>query len=363
MRAPAGAAGGLRPSPGRRAWPRPTREPPTRLTPAGFTHAGRLAHAVARHAAHCRAPGPGRGPALLHPGDHQADLRGAAGRRQHGHERRGRHGDGCARDVSRSRGPLRCHWLRAWKAGTPAHVRTARPACRPQRRRGSPAPQPPLRPAAQAGCRARWQRWRPAPSRSSRRAWSTAARVRAAARLASEGAGGRRRRRQCGCPPPLGGPHTCRPPAGLRCMGPLCSSHPPQTPLPPLPYRPPGAPVYRGTLHALGALWRAEGLRGMYAGLGPTALSQAPFSALYYMFYTRLQVGCCCCCRCCCRCCCCCCCCCRLASIPLALPLPPPSTACSTPACRSVRILVACVSDFGRPCARLQPRLSAATPR
>ena len=38
-------------------------------------------------------------------------------------------------------------------------------------------------------------------------------------------------------------------------------------------------------------MWRTEGLRGMYAGLGPTALSQAPFSALYYMFYTRLQVG------------------------------------------------------------------------
>jgi solute carrier family 25 protein 38 len=52
-----------------------------------------------------------------------------------------------------------------------------------------------------------------------------------------------------------------------------------------------GAHAYRGTLHALSSIWRAEGLRGMYRGLGPTALSQAPFSALYYMFYTRLQVG------------------------------------------------------------------------
>lgn len=49
--------------------------------------------------------------------------------------------------------------------------------------------------------------------------------------------------------------------------------------------------MYRGTIHALQHLWRSEGVRGLYAGLGPTALSQAPFSALYYMFYTRLQVG------------------------------------------------------------------------
>ena len=43
-------------------------------------------------------------------------------------------------------------------------------------------------------------------------------------------------------------------------------------------------------MHALGEMWRSEGLRGMYRGMGPTVLSQAPFSALYYMFYTRLQV-------------------------------------------------------------------------
>lgn len=52
-----------------------------------------------------------------------------------------------------------------------------------------------------------------------------------------------------------------------------------------------GGHAYRGTLHALGEIWRADGLRGMYRGIGPTALSQAPFSALYYMFYTQLQAG------------------------------------------------------------------------
>ena len=48
--------------------------------------------------------------------------------------------------------------------------------------------------------------------------------------------------------------------------------------------------TYSNTLHALGSIARSEGLRGLYRGLGPTMLSNAPFSALYYMFYTRLQV-------------------------------------------------------------------------
>lgn len=64
-----------------------------------------------------------------------------------------------------------------------------------------------------------------------------------------------------------------------------------KTPPPAPPPRRTGGHAYTGTLHALSSMWRTEGLRGMYAGLGPTALSQAPFSALYYMFYTRLQVG------------------------------------------------------------------------
>ncbi|KAL4853316.1 Mitochondrial glycine transporter [Chlorella vulgaris] len=50
-----------------------------------------------------------------------------------------------------------------------------------------------------------------------------------------------------------------------------------------------GGHAYTGTLQALSSIWRTEGVRGMYAGLAPTALSQAPFSALYYLFYTRLQ--------------------------------------------------------------------------
>lgn len=44
------------------------------------------------------------------------------------------------------------------------------------------------------------------------------------------------------------------------------------------------------TLGALRAITRAEGVRGLFGGLGPTVLSNAPFAGLYYMFYTRLQV-------------------------------------------------------------------------
>ncbi|KAL6778335.1 hypothetical protein ACKKBG_A17795 [Auxenochlorella protothecoides x Auxenochlorella symbiontica] len=43
------------------------------------------------------------------------------------------------------------------------------------------------------------------------------------------------------------------------------------------------------TLGALRAITRAEGVRGLFGGLGPTVLSNAPFAGLYYMFYTRLQ--------------------------------------------------------------------------
>jgi solute carrier family 25, member 38 len=48
-------------------------------------------------------------------------------------------------------------------------------------------------------------------------------------------------------------------------------------------------PQYRNTVHALSTIAREEGLRGLYRGLGPTILANAPFSALYYTFYTRLQ--------------------------------------------------------------------------
>ena len=48
-------------------------------------------------------------------------------------------------------------------------------------------------------------------------------------------------------------------------------------------------PQYANTLDALVSIARTEGIRGLYRGLGPTILSNAPFSALYYAFYTRLQ--------------------------------------------------------------------------
>jgi len=46
---------------------------------------------------------------------------------------------------------------------------------------------------------------------------------------------------------------------------------------------------YRGTLDALRAVSRAEGLRGLTAGLLPTLLRDVPFSGLYFMFYERLK--------------------------------------------------------------------------
>eukprot|EP00890_Picochlorum_soloecismus_P006034 jgi/Picsp_1/6431/NSC_03779-R1_solute carrier family 25 member 38 len=48
-------------------------------------------------------------------------------------------------------------------------------------------------------------------------------------------------------------------------------------------------PMYKNTTHALRTIAKQEGIRGMYKGLGPTILSNAPFSAIYYLFYTRLQ--------------------------------------------------------------------------
>jgi solute carrier family 25 protein 38 len=46
---------------------------------------------------------------------------------------------------------------------------------------------------------------------------------------------------------------------------------------------------YKNTFDALATIARSEGPRGLYRGLGPTVLTNAPFSALYYMFYTRLK--------------------------------------------------------------------------
>lgn len=52
-----------------------------------------------------------------------------------------------------------------------------------------------------------------------------------------------------------------------------------------------GAPQYTGTAHALASITRERGLQGLFSGVGPTLLANAPFSAIYYVFYTQLQVG------------------------------------------------------------------------
>ena len=44
-----------------------------------------------------------------------------------------------------------------------------------------------------------------------------------------------------------------------------------------------------GPARAIAQVFRTEGARGLYRGLGASILSSAPFSALYYLFYTRLQ--------------------------------------------------------------------------
>lgn len=48
-------------------------------------------------------------------------------------------------------------------------------------------------------------------------------------------------------------------------------------------------PLYRNTADALQTIFRAEGVRGLYVGLVPTIASNVPFSAIYYMLYTRIQ--------------------------------------------------------------------------
>lgn len=44
------------------------------------------------------------------------------------------------------------------------------------------------------------------------------------------------------------------------------------------------------TVSALATIARTEGVRGLFRGLGPTVAANAPFSALYYSFYSRLRV-------------------------------------------------------------------------
>ncbi|KAK9864781.1 hypothetical protein WJX84_009508 [Apatococcus fuscideae] len=50
-----------------------------------------------------------------------------------------------------------------------------------------------------------------------------------------------------------------------------------------------GPQLYQGTFQALKHIARTERLKGLFRGLGPTVLTNAPFSALYYLFFTRLK--------------------------------------------------------------------------
>lgn len=46
---------------------------------------------------------------------------------------------------------------------------------------------------------------------------------------------------------------------------------------------------YRSVTHAIFAIYRAEGSRGLYSGLAATLLRDAPFSGIYLMFYTQAK--------------------------------------------------------------------------
>eukprot|EP00798_Chlamydomonas_sp_ICE-L_P024144 gene24144-9730_t len=54
-------------------------------------------------------------------------------------------------------------------------------------------------------------------------------------------------------------------------------------------YSSPTATKYSGTASALYSIATTEGVRGLFKGLVPTVITNAPFSALYYMFYTHLK--------------------------------------------------------------------------
>ena len=45
----------------------------------------------------------------------------------------------------------------------------------------------------------------------------------------------------------------------------------------------------QSTWSALSTIVRAEGPRGLFRGVVPTVATNAPFSALYYLFYKQLQ--------------------------------------------------------------------------
>jgi hypothetical protein len=54
-------------------------------------------------------------------------------------------------------------------------------------------------------------------------------------------------------------------------------------------YGGPSHVTYRNTAHALATIARVEGPRALFRGMGPTVLTNAPFSALYFMLYTKLK--------------------------------------------------------------------------
>lgn len=50
-----------------------------------------------------------------------------------------------------------------------------------------------------------------------------------------------------------------------------------------------GVYKYDSVSGALRAIYKAEGIRGLSCGLGPTLARDAPFSGLYLMFYTQTK--------------------------------------------------------------------------
>lgn len=48
-------------------------------------------------------------------------------------------------------------------------------------------------------------------------------------------------------------------------------------------------PLLQNTYAALRSIISTEGARGIFRGMGPTILTNAPFSALYYMFYSDMK--------------------------------------------------------------------------
>jgi solute carrier family 25 folate transporter 32 len=51
--------------------------------------------------------------------------------------------------------------------------------------------------------------------------------------------------------------------------------------------RDPGTVVYRGMLGTARVIWREEGLRGMYRGLGPIILGYLPTWAVWFTVYGK----------------------------------------------------------------------------